>query len=178
MEHENFTTWLSFAFSTTVQLNWANSHFLFPLWLLVPVLPHLHPDISYSAACLPIWALGWPHSWEEACKLCSGWTAPDKWVCVPQVHSCRGVLATHGSLCCGGLGQRFSTYVCLDIFKVRAKLWFKYLTLYEGGWGFQETFLWFIKEKKPEENDQKTKWQSDSLAVFLVCLFGILCVEN
>lgn len=127
---------------------------------------------------LPIWALGWPHSWEEACKLCSGWTAPDKWVCVPQVHSCRGVLATHGSLCCGGLGQRFSTYVCLDIFKVRARLWFKYLTLYEGGWGFQETFLWFIKEKKPEENDQKTKWQSDSLAVFLVCLFwDFMCRE-
>lgn len=37
MKHESYNTWSSFAFSTTVQLGWPNSHFLFPLWLLVPI---------------------------------------------------------------------------------------------------------------------------------------------
>lgn len=122
----------------------------------------------------------WPHSWEEACKLCSRWTAPDKWVRVPWVHSCRDASATLGSLCCRGLCKRFSTCVCLDIFKGHVQLCFKYLTLYEDVWGFLKLFLWFIKEKESDHTNMNRmikRPNGNALTCYLFWFQNFICRE-
>lgn len=121
-----------------------------------------------------MWALWWPHSWEEDCELCSRWTSPDKWVCVPWVHSWRLLQPSWAHCTVVGLYKRFPAYVCLDIFNTPTQLCFKYLTLYEDVWGFLKLFLWFIKEKKSDHvnsNRMIKRPNGNSLICCLLFLF-------
>lgn len=146
MEHENYTTWLSFAFSTTVQFGWPKSHFLFPLWLLVPIPFTSAP--RHILFCNPPAHLGsgWPHAWDEACKLCSRWTAPD--------DRCRGARPPFARCAAPGFAKA-SQHMFVWIFSRLMQLCFKYLTLYEDVWGFLKLFLWFTKEKKSDHTNLK-----------------------
>lgn len=141
MEHENYTTWLSFAFSTTVQLGWPNSHFLFPLWLLASILFTSAP--RHILFCSPPAHLGsgWPHSWEEVCKLCTRWMAPDA--------GCRGAQPCLAHRAAVG-SAKGSQHMFVWIFSRLRQLCFKYLTLHDDVLGFLKLFLWFMKDKKSD----------------------------
>lgn len=127
-----------FCFSTTVQLGWPNSHFLFPLWLLASILFTSAPrHILFTTAHLPIWALVTSFLREEVCKLCA-----DGW---PLMLGA-GCLALPCSSCCSGLCQG-SQHMFVWIFSRLRQLCFKYLTLHEDVLGFLKLFLWFMKEE-------------------------------
>lgn len=147
-EHEKYTTWLSFAFSTTVQLAWPNSHFLFSLWLLVPIPPTSAPRHIF------ILQLVYPSGlWSDLIleKMPASCAQDGQ----PLTNGCMCPKCTAGRMLWSPLAhceqrafeKKFSTYVCLDSFKAYAQICFKYLTLYEDVWTFLMLFLWFLKRE-------------------------------
>lgn len=170
MEHENYTTWLSFAFSTTVQLGSPNSHFLFPLWLLVSIPPTSVPRHILLCSLSAHMGSGVTSFLRRGLQAVFKMDGP--W----QIGACalstqlQGSSSHLGSLCCSGLCRRFPPCVCLDILKAYAQLCLKYLTLYEDVWGFLKLFLWFIKEMKSDHTNLNRMIQRSNGNPLICCL--------
>lgn len=160
---------VKFCFSATVQLGWPNSHFLFPLWLLVSIPPTSAPRHILFCSLSAHVGSGVTSFLSRGRQAVLNMDSPWKIGACALSTQLRDVLHL-GSLCCHGLCKRFSAYVYLDVFKARAQLCLKYLTLYEDVWGFLKLFLWFIKEMKSDYTNTNRTFKRPNGNPF-VCLF-------